>query len=73
MAVCEFCKQEMTAGLPCTFDFPPEAGAPRIPHPPDADGSCHDCSTPPGGLHHPGCDAEECAECHSQAAFCGCV
>ena len=45
MAVCEFCKQEMTAGVTCTFDFHQEAGAPRIPHPANAKERCHDCFT----------------------------
>ena len=24
------------------------------------DNKCHDCATPPGALHHPGCDGERC-------------
>ena len=33
---------------------------------------CHDCATPQGGLHHPGCDAERCPRCIGQAISCGC-
>ena len=73
MAICDFCHKEMLAGVACTFDFPPDECTPRIPHPADAKERCHDCFTPPGGLHHPGCDSEECSECHGQAALCGCV
>jgi hypothetical protein len=32
--------------------------------------NCHDCNAAPGGLHHPGCDTEECPQCKGQAAFC---
>jgi len=35
--------------------------------------SCHDCTTPVGGLHHPGCDAERCPRCLGQAISCGCL
>lgn len=34
--------------------------------PNDEDRECHDCGTPPGGIHHPGCDAERCKECDRQ-------
>jgi hypothetical protein len=34
---------------------------------------CHDCSIKRGGLHHPGCDVEECPVCHGQLISCGCI
>jgi hypothetical protein len=34
---------------------------------------CWDCSTPVGGVHHPGCCVERCPACHGQAISCGCV
>lgn len=36
------------------------------------DRKCPDCKAPPGGLHHFGCDTEECPECHLQAIGCEC-
>lgn len=33
---------------------------------------CPDCSAKPGGLHHAGCDTEECPDCHRQAISCEC-
>lgn len=34
------------------------------------DRRCPDCNVAPGGLHHPGCDTEECPTCHLQALGC---
>jgi hypothetical protein len=33
---------------------------------------CRDCNTPAGGLHHPGCDMEDCPVCGWQVLSCGC-
>lgn len=32
---------------------------------------CHDCNVSKGKLHHPGCDWEECPNCHGQMLMCG--
>lgn len=32
---------------------------------------CHDCGAQPGEFHHPGCDWEECPNCHHQMLMCG--
>lgn len=69
MAVCDYCNQEMTNSKACTltkFDGEPN----RIPN---GDSLCHDCNTPPHGLHHPGCDSEKCPICGGQAISCDCV
>jgi hypothetical protein len=77
MAVCPYCDQEMLDRVACTdptySDFPDRVARQRIPHPLDAGLDCHDCAVPPGGLHHPGCDAERCPACGEQAISCGCT
>jgi hypothetical protein len=76
MAVCDYCDQEMLRHVPCTLkkydDFPDRKPRKRIAHEKDW-GDCHDCGTPPGGLHHPGCDVERCPRCHVQAIACACT
>ena len=34
--------------------------------------TCHDCGVRLGGIHHPGCDVEECPRCRRQLISCGC-
>jgi len=33
---------------------------------------CPDCNVKTGGIHHPGCDQEECPRCHFQIISCDC-
>lgn len=33
---------------------------------------CHDCGTPVGGFHHPGCAVEECPLCKKTVQSCEC-
>ena len=35
-------------------------------------GPCHDCSILDGGIHHFGCDAEDCPICGGQFISCAC-
>jgi hypothetical protein len=39
----------------------------------EPDSRCHDCGVKVGGYHHPGCDDEECPNCHMQLISCGCL
>jgi len=68
MAVCDWCKGEMSSGVPCTLEtYTDMPGAPyqRIPYGDSREGwgdvgvkpppNCHDCAAPVGSLHHPGC------------------
>jgi hypothetical protein len=82
MAICLQCGGEMTEGISCLTDPVVIGGRsyapipfghevrPRHRYEPD---ECHDCSTPLGGVHHPGCCVERCPACHGQAISCGCV
>lgn len=81
MARCRHCRREMLKAKSCTvntvkidgIDFASlryGEGTWRddVPaHP------CHDCGVHRGGLHHPGCDMEECPKCHGQLISCGCL
>lgn len=70
---CESCGQEMKDQVSCTLQvYSDTPDVPRLPYPEDSDGNCHDCLTPPGGLHHPGCDMERCPRCHGQLITCRC-
>jgi len=33
---------------------------------------CGDCAVPVGGLHHVGCDIEQCRRCAGQLIICEC-
>lgn len=80
MAICEACKLEMTSQKTVTcldveVEFPGSPPMKAVPYEPIDGGKkrCHDCYVKPGGLHHPGCDAEECPACHGQLISCGCL
>jgi hypothetical protein len=73
MALCEACGQPMKRGVGCTdpvYEYPDGTVLARIPY--EGTQPCHDCAVPPGTLHHPGCDAEECPRCRGQAIGCDC-
>lgn len=74
MAICSHCNQEMTKGMSCTPPTPVVIGGQSFDPVPNRSGSpCHDCRTPAGGLHHPGCDDERCPKCGGQLISCGCL
>lgn len=78
MAVCNWCKNEMLdpATITCVqaVKFPDGETVAAIPYTPEDDMSrCHDCGVAAGGLHHPGCDMEECPRCGGQLIGCGCL
>jgi hypothetical protein len=35
--------------------------------------ACPDCAVAPGGIHHFGCDIEQCPRCREQFITCDCV
>jgi hypothetical protein len=82
MAVCTLCSQEMTEHVSCSggplviHDEPFECVRWGTEHAqrrwkPTYD--CPDCATPLGGVHHHGCDQEECPKCGGQAVWCSCA
>lgn len=56
-----------------TVEYPDGVSLPAVPYGPDAERPCHDCLTPPGGYHQPGCDAERCPRCGGQLIACSCL
>ena len=79
MAVCDLCLGEMTDVASCTVDhvelrgrrwafgrYGDEIGWPS------ARGRCGDCGVVRGGLHHVGCDIQECPRCKGQFISCWC-
>lgn len=77
-AICKHCHQDMTKAESCTFGtvidskgkkyrryrYGDEGGDTSMP--------CGDCGVHAGGVHHDGCDLEDCPKCHGQFAFCDC-
>jgi hypothetical protein len=70
MAVCHWCRREMSSGMSCTESALhrgsavwPLARTRR---------RCGDCGVAPGGLHHRGCDLQRCPRCKRQLITCGC-
>lgn len=80
-SICEYCLRNMLDRVSCTiktlsigselFDRIP-FGHEQDPSPSYSPKTCPDCAAPIGGLHHVGCDWEECPACHAQLLGCGC-
>lgn len=77
-AVCPHCDKAMEPGVACTSDATIELDGKTYDRIPYQHGGgkaykfCHDCNTPIGGLHHPGCDMETCPKCGRQLITCDC-
>jgi hypothetical protein len=82
MAVCEDCGQDMLQVTTCksrsvmTFRgdvFKPVAYGSETIWPGRLIGRCGDCGVVAGGIHHFGCDMEQCPRCGEQLIGCDCV
>src|SRR5688572_27289451 len=77
MAICIHCSQDMTTATSCTVDVLYLDGRP-VDVPPHLDddagsgGACPDCGVELGGLHHLGCDRQDCPSCGRQLISCRC-
>lgn len=78
MAICDACNKEMLAFTSCDLEQILVEGVvyDRIRHGDETcrwnAPNCHDCGVPRSGLHHPGCDVEECPDCGMQLISCWC-
>lgn len=71
-AICNDCKQEMKAGVGCTFKFFIDAQGTYWKRIKNSECICHDCNAGIGKYHHDGCDWERCPKCGDQAMCCDC-
>jgi len=81
MAVCNWCKKEMTdekttSCIKESIKFRDGKRLAQVAYDPEDKSPsmrCPDCYIAPGGLHHPGCDCETCPKCKGQLISCGCL
>ena len=81
MAVCSWCRGDMSTVDSCTCHTLHSRGTPvplvpygaeRGPYPYRRP-RCGDCNVVQGGFHHPGCDLQQCPRCRRQMLACGCL
>lgn len=73
MAKCTSCNKEMENSVSCDEVPVTVKGQSLTPIRWFGTRPCHDCNTPPGGFHHPGCDMESCPNCYGQLISCNCI
>lgn len=79
MANCMLCDNEMTTATTCTVGVLHHQGSPFLlrTHEQEPgsrrDDRCGDCGAVVGGLHHLGCDLQECPRCARQLISCPCL
>lgn len=79
MSECQLCGREMTTADSCALEALHQNGR-RFPLARLGQESgwrgraerCGDCGIARGGLHHPGCDLQDCPVCGRQLLSCGC-
>lgn len=82
MAICKRCNGEMREVDSCINRIITINGVQYVPIPYGKEETriefsiystrCHDCNVAIGGVHHVGCDVEECPACHEQLIGCDC-
>jgi hypothetical protein len=80
-SLCLFCGNDMADGAGCTDDpvgigsllyMPVRWGHETGYRFTEMTDLCGDCGVRRGGVHHHGCDLEQCPACGGQAIFCEC-
>jgi hypothetical protein len=77
MVVCACCESEFFSTHSCTIEsleFVPSGTLERIKYKIKTDQPiCYSCGVADGGVHHCGCEAEECPGCYEQLISCYCM